>query len=111
VWAEVMVRSHPIDAQHLELGFDRLAILPHFPLDRFITYRAPTDQYSVSVGTGTFKSSGLVVEHRVHSHRRATNATWVVIGARPDELGWAKWRWPAVVSVEGMILPNAMKGD
>ena len=110
VWAEVMVRTAPI-ATNVELGFDRIAILPHFPLDRFITYRAPTDMASVSVGTGTFKSSGRVVEHRVHSHRRATNATWVVLGANPEELGWAQWRWPAVIGVPWIALPDAMKVD
>ena len=37
VWAEVMLRTAPLDDDHVELGFDRLGLLPHFPLDRFIT--------------------------------------------------------------------------
>ena len=37
VWAEVMLRTAPLDDHHVELGFDRLGLLPHFPLDRFIT--------------------------------------------------------------------------
>ena len=37
VYAEVMLRTAPLDQHHVELGFDRLGLLPHFPLDRFIT--------------------------------------------------------------------------
>jgi len=110
VYAEVMLRTAPLDQHHVELGFDRLGLLPHFPLDRFITYRAPTDSRSISVGMGAFKNSGQVVEHKLHSHRRATNATWLVIGATPAELGWAAWRWPEDLGA-GALLPNAMKVD